>query len=78
MRFVLAAAILCGSVAISLAKCKPARTVLVLENRDMALSNHWVISDCLEMSLSGRTDLPDEVWRRRRCTSGVLDFDLSS
>jgi hypothetical protein len=45
-----------------LAKCKPARTVLVLENRDMALSNHWVISECLEKALESRPDTPDEVW----------------
>jgi hypothetical protein len=44
-----------------LAKCKPARTVLVLENRDGALSNHWVISECLEKALRGRSDMPDEV-----------------
>jgi hypothetical protein len=45
-----------------LEKWKPARTVLVLENRDMALSNHWVISDTLELGLQGRSDVPDEVW----------------
>jgi hypothetical protein len=45
-----------------LAKCKPARTVLILENRDMALSNHWLISDCLEKALETRSDTPDEVW----------------
>jgi hypothetical protein len=45
-----------------LAKCKPARTVLVLENRDMALSNHWVISEGLEKNLQARSDIPDEVW----------------
>lgn len=45
-----------------LAKCKPARTVLVLENRDIALSNHWVIAECLEKALQSRLDIPDEVW----------------
>lgn len=45
-----------------LANCKPARTVLVLENRDGALSNHWVISECLEIALGDRSDVPDEVW----------------
>lgn len=45
-----------------LAKHKPARTVLVLENRDGALSNHWVISECLETALQARSDIPDEIW----------------
>jgi hypothetical protein len=45
-----------------LAKCRPVRTVLVLENRDMALSNHWAISESLEKALLGRPDIPDEVW----------------
>jgi hypothetical protein len=45
-----------------LAKWRPARTILVLENRDMAISNHWVISEKLEIALEGRSDVPDEVW----------------
>jgi hypothetical protein len=45
-----------------LARWKPARTILVLENRDGALSNHWVISDTLEFAIEGRPDRPDEVW----------------
>jgi hypothetical protein len=39
-----------------------ARTVLVLENRDMALSNHWEIANCLEETLKDRDDVPDQIW----------------
>src|ERR1017187_2439970 len=39
-----------------------ARTVLVLENRDMALSNHVAILEAAEKALIGRSDVPDEVW----------------
>ena len=39
-----------------------ARTVVVLENRDMALSNHGVIYDAVESALAGQADVPDEVW----------------
>lgn len=39
-----------------------AQTVLVLENRDMALTNHWEISASLELALQSRSDVPDEVW----------------
>jgi hypothetical protein len=28
----------------------------------MAISNHWVISEKLEIALEGRSDVPDEVW----------------
>jgi hypothetical protein len=44
--------------------CKEAgaRTILVLENGDMALSNHWVICQSAEAALAGRSDRPDEVW----------------
>jgi hypothetical protein len=45
-----------------LADCRPASTVLVLENRDGALSNHWLISDCVEEAIQGRSDKPDEIW----------------
>jgi hypothetical protein len=39
-----------------------ARTILILENGDMALSNHWVIYESAEAALAGRSDRPDEVW----------------
>jgi hypothetical protein len=44
--------------------CKEAgaRTILILENSDMALSNHWVIYESAEAALAGRADRPDEVW----------------
>jgi hypothetical protein len=44
--------------------CKEAgaRTILILENGDMALSNHWVIYESAEAALAGRADRPDEVW----------------
>ena len=47
---------------LALWKKEHARTVLVLENRDMALTNHWEVSNCLELALQGRRDAPDEVW----------------
>jgi hypothetical protein len=43
-------------------KTDGARSVLVLENGDMALSNHSVILDGIEDAFQERTDLPDEVW----------------
>lgn len=39
-----------------------ARTLLVLENGDMSLSNHWVILEAAEAALAGRPDRPDEIW----------------
>jgi hypothetical protein len=39
-----------------------ARSVLVLENGDMALSNHIVILESAEAALADRADLPDELW----------------
>ncbi len=39
-----------------------ATSVLVLENRDIALSNHFAIFEALKPALSGRADAPDHVW----------------
>jgi hypothetical protein len=39
-----------------------ARSVLVLENRDIALSNHIAILEAAEDALAGRNDQPDELW----------------
>lgn len=39
-----------------------ARSILVLENRDLALSSHIGIGDAVEQVLAGRSDVPDEVW----------------
>jgi hypothetical protein len=39
-----------------------ARSVLVLENGDISLSNHVVILEAAEAALAGRTDGPDELW----------------
>lgn len=39
-----------------------ARSVLVLENRDIALSNHVVILEAAEHALQERMDPPDEIW----------------
>lgn len=39
-----------------------ARSVLVLENGDMALSNHVAILEAAEEALVGRTDEADELW----------------
>jgi len=38
------------------------RSVLVLEDRDIALSNHVVILEAAEHALQGRMPPPDEVW----------------
>jgi hypothetical protein len=44
--------------------CKEAgaRSILVLENGDMALTNHMAVYDAAAAALAGRTDRPDEVW----------------
>jgi hypothetical protein len=39
-----------------------ARSVLVLENGDLSLSNHVVILEAAETALTGRTDRPDDLW----------------
>ena len=39
-----------------------ARSVLLLENRDLSLSNHVVILEAAEEALKGRRDAPDEIW----------------
>ena len=38
-----------------------ARTVLVLESDDIALTNHVLVGECLAALLPERTDLPDEI-----------------
>ena len=43
-------------------KDRGARSVLVLENGDISLSNHVVILEAAEAALAGRTDGPDELW----------------
>jgi hypothetical protein len=43
-------------------KDEGARSVLVLENRDIALSNHVVILEAAEKALTDRSDVPDEIW----------------
>ena len=39
-----------------------ARTVLVLESNDIALTNHAVVGECLVALLPERPDLPDEIY----------------
>jgi hypothetical protein len=39
-----------------------ARSVLVLENGDLSLSNHVVILEAAEAALLNRSDQPDELW----------------
>ncbi|HEY3939504.1 MAG TPA: hypothetical protein VGL97_18880 [Bryobacteraceae bacterium] len=39
-----------------------AHTILVLENRDISLSNHMVIYEAVQAALRERSDYPDEVW----------------
>jgi hypothetical protein len=43
-------------------KDRGARSVLVLENGDIALSNHIVILEAAEAALADRSDEPDELW----------------
>lgn len=43
-------------------KDRGARSVLMLENRDVSLSNHVAILEAAEDALAGRNDEPDEVW----------------
>lgn len=47
-----------------LQRCKVdgARTVLVLESDDIALTNHTLVGECLIALLRERTDLPDEIY----------------
>ena len=47
-----------------LQRCKDdgARTVLVLESDDIALTNHVLVGECLAALLPERTDLPDEIY----------------
>ena len=47
-----------------LQRCKQdgARTVLVLESDDFALTNHGLVGECLSALLPERTDLPDEIY----------------
>jgi hypothetical protein len=39
-----------------------ARTVLVLESDDIALTSHVLVGECLAALMPERTDLPDEIW----------------
>lgn len=43
-------------------KLEGSRTVLILESRDISLSNHVVIGDSLALLMQRRTDVPDEVY----------------
>lgn len=47
-----------------LQRCKQdgARTVLVLESADIALTDHVLVGECLSALLPERTDLPDEIY----------------
>lgn len=47
-----------------LSKCKQAgaRTVLILEDGDISLSNHIIVAETIEAISASRTDLPDEIW----------------
>ena len=47
-----------------LQRCKEdgARTVLVLESDDIALTSHDLVGECLAVLLPERTDLPDEIY----------------
>ncbi|MCY4589625.1 MAG: hypothetical protein OXE86_03465 [Alphaproteobacteria bacterium] len=47
-----------------LQRCKEhgARTVLVLESDDIALTNHVHVGECLAVLMPERTDLPDEIY----------------
>ena len=39
-----------------------ARSILVLEENDMSLTNHQVVADAMASAEAGRSDAPDEVF----------------
>jgi hypothetical protein len=43
-------------------KAGGASSVLVLENGDIALTNHVAVADAVQEMLTGRADKPDEIW----------------
>jgi hypothetical protein len=43
-------------------KAAGAVSILILENGDVALTNHFVVADVAEMLLHGRADRPDQIW----------------
>jgi hypothetical protein len=43
-------------------KAAGAVSVLILENGDIALTNHVLVAEAVEKLLSGRTDRPDQIW----------------
>jgi hypothetical protein len=47
-----------------LAKCKAAGavSVLILENGDIALTNHILVAEAVDKLLRGRADQPDQIW----------------
>jgi hypothetical protein len=48
-------------------KQQGATTILILENADVALSNHMLIGESLISSISQRNDIPDEVFLADTC-----------
>jgi hypothetical protein len=56
-----------------LRQCKDegARAILILENSDIALTNHFVVGDSVRALLKGRNKLPDEIFLVDTC---VGDF----
>jgi hypothetical protein len=52
------------------------RTVLLLEDADLSLSNHVTVSDAFEAACVGRSDLPDEVYQISTVTSQWSGWQL--
>jgi hypothetical protein len=61
-----------------LRQCKEegARSILILENNDIALTNQIVVGDSVRSLLKGRNDVPDEVFLVDTCLDGWTIWSL--
>jgi hypothetical protein len=61
-----------------LSQCKEegARTVLILENNDIALTNHIIIGDSVRVLLKERDDVPDEIFLVDTCVDDWAVWSL--
>jgi hypothetical protein len=61
-----------------LRRCKEegARSILILENNDIALTNHVVVGDSVRALLKGRHDVPDEIFLVDTCVDDWTVWSL--
>lgn len=61
-----------------LRQCKDdgARSILILENNDIALSNHIVVGNSVRALLKGRDDMPDEIFLVDTCVDDWAVWSL--